>query len=421
MRRAGGSVVLSALKIPGIRSVLGLYALDATLEFGLAVVLMVFVYGQTESPALVALMLTCKQIAPGALTAVTGLGLDRLRPRRALIVASSLRLVGLLMLGLAPFGVLTFVGAALLGFGGSIVRTVLRALLAVAAGAELRRASAALNVVFGIVLVYGPVLGAFLAATLPMAAAILLWLPMAALAGVLGYAMTGRSGQAALASYRAAGIADAHPTAGVSLADARTGWRLLIVAAATTFFIAMDEPALLAFVEQVLGGDVAEYGWLLAAWGGGLLVGGLVYGRLAALSNLGLFGGSALIVAAGYLGLAVSQSVTAAIAIAVVGGIGNGIFSASLLVAMFEAQPAAGTVRSSALLEFTNSAAPAAGMIAGGLIAELVAIRATLAIPGVATAALVIAWLAVESRATRRRHTPLRATGPAADAIEVAL
>lgn len=413
--------MLSALKLPAVRSVLGLYALDATLEFGLAVVLMVYVYGQTESPALVALMLTCKQIAPGVLTAATGLGLDRLRPRRALLLASSLRVVGLLVLGLAPFGVATFIGASLLGLGGSVVRTVLRALLAVAAGGDLRRASAALNVIFGVVLIYGPVLGAILAAAFPIATAILIWLPIATVAGVLGYVLTGRPQPSDLAAYGKAPGAESAHVVGAPLADVRRGWRLLIVAAATTFLIAMDEPALLAFVEQALGGDVGDYGGLLAAWGGGLLVGGLVYSRLAALPTLWLLAGSAFVVAAGYLGLAASQTVPAAVAVAVAGGIGNGIFSASLLVAMFEVRPAASKVRSAALLEFTNSAAPAAGMIAGGLIAQFVALRATLAIPGIATAVLVAGWLVVEVRAYRRQHSSLRVAGPASDAMEVAL
>lgn len=427
--------MLSVLRIRGVRPVLGLYALDATLEFGLAVVLMVLVYDATQSPALVALMLTCKQIAPGVITAISGLGLDRMSPRRGLLMASTLRLVGLLVLALSPFGVLTFVGAALLGFGGSVVRTVLRALLAVAAGAELRHASAALNVIFGVVLVYGPLLGAVLAASLALATAVLVWLPVALVAGLGGYLLTTARAGMGFSSYAeqapdASGASelqsegvpgDAALREPVDRRAARAAWRLFVVASATMFFIAMDEPALLAFVEQGLGGDVGDYGWLLAAWGGGLLLGGALYGRLVRLPTAPLFGAAAVVVALGYLGLAASQSVPAAIGIAVFGGIGNGVFSATMLVAMLESQPAASTVRSSALLEFIGNAAPAAGMIAGGLVAEFIAIRATLAIPGVATVLLIGGWLLLERQHGRQRPAARPAAVPAPDGVEVAL
>lgn len=430
--------MLSALRIRGVRPVLGLYALDATLEFGLAVVLMVLVYDATQSPALVAVMLTCKQIAPGVITAISGLGLDRMSPRRGLLMASALRLVGLLVLALSPFGVLTFVGAALLGFGGSVVRTVLRALLAVAAGAELRHASAALNVIFGVVLVYGPLLGAVLAASLSISVAVLVWVPVALIAGVGGFVLTSASDGMGISSY-ALQESESHAVSEVSTVgapaggesaelasrrEARAAWRLFVVASATMFFVAMDEPALLAFVEQSLGGDVGDYGWLLAAWGGGLLLGGALYGRLVRLPTAPLFGVSALVVALGYLGLAASQSVAMAMVIAVFGGVGNGVLSATMLVAMLESQPAASTVRSSALLEFIGGAAPAAGMIAGGLLAEFVAIRATLAVPGAATLLIVGGWLLLERQHGRRRPAPRAvpaATSPAPDAMEVAL
>ncbi|MEH3054379.1 MAG: hypothetical protein PGN13_10295 [Patulibacter minatonensis] len=418
--------MLKAARLPGVRPIIAVYAIDVTLELALAVVLMVLVWNGSGSAALVALMLACKQILPGLLVGASVLGLEQRSRREVLVAGGMLRLAGLLLIALAPLGPLTFVGATLAGLGASMARTMLRVLLTDRAGEHLRRASAAFNIVFSLACVYAPIVGALLVSVLAPGDAVLVIAPAALISVAGGLWLTRGASELAVAAADATpasapeGNGEEADPSGVSRAEAARAWRLIAVAAVAVFAMSMDEPALLAFTERVLGGSVADYGWILAAWGGGMFLGGLLYTRLVTLSTALLFGISTTLVGVSYLGLAASSSVPVALAVAVGGGIANGMLLTALTVATLEASPLVGTLESAASLELVYSSAPAVGMVVGGLLAEVAPLRLTLAVPGTLTILVVIVWALAERRAARAAHSQSARRLPAAVAPEAA-
>ncbi len=156
---------------------------------------------------------------------------------------------------------------------------------------------------------------------------------------------------------------------------------------------AMDEPALLAYVRDGLGGDVGTYGLILVVWGAGIIVGGLLYaargvGAPFAAIVLGV-ASSAL----GYLGLGFAPNVLVAVVAAVIGGMGNGAYWVAIVTTVLERAPSGEEARVSARLEGLATAMPAVGILLGGVVAEVVSPRVTLWLPGLVALVALAAWV----------------------------
>jgi MFS family permease len=403
MRRAGGSVVLSALRQPGVGRLVAVGGLEYLLEYATSVVLMVLVYDLSGSPLAAAAMLVAKQGIPGLLLARFGAALDRLGERRRLRVAYAVRGVAFGLLGLVDAVGVLVVLAFVAGMSGGVVRATLRAQLARAThGAVRRQAIAANNILFAAVGLLGPAVGAAACAIAGAQGALAI-----GMAGAIALALAAPGAVVASASVAEIDEADvAHSPAGLRSAAGLSVGPLLVLGGLMTALFAMDEPALLAYAERTLGSGLGGYGGILVAWGIGMIAGGFVYSALAGGSVKRLFIAATVASAAGYLGLGLAPTLVVALAMAVLGGIGNGFFWASLSTLVFEASMPGDETRQAGRLEAIATATPAAGMLLGGLVAEYVSLRVTLLAPGILALLAVLVWAAAVWRSERRELRP---------------
>ena len=175
--------------------------------------------------------------------------------------------------------------------------------------------------------------------------------------------------------------------------------RLLIAQGAAFVFFAAVIPIEVIYSKQTLGTGDSGYGLLLASWGAGMVLGGIVFAavRRAPLPVLLFF--STIAVGAGYLGLAVAPTLAIACAASVVGGAGNGVQWVSAISAVQELTAAAMQARVMSVLESIGAAMPGVGYLVGGLIASGASPRATFLVAGVGVLAIAaVAALAMGTK-----------------------
>jgi MFS family permease len=165
--------------------------------------------------------------------------------------------------------------------------------------------------------------------------------------------------------------------------------RLIAAEAAALVFFSAVVPVEVVYAKEALGTGDAGYGALLASWGGGMVLGSLVFAtaRRASLPVLLFF--STLAIAAGYLGMAAAPTLLVACAAAVVGGTGNGVQWVAVISAVQELTSARMQARVLSVLESIGAALPALGFVVGGVIAELNGARTTFTFAGIGVVLVV--------------------------------
>ncbi len=160
MHRRGVWGVLSALRQPGVRWIVGFHGADLAVEYASSIALMVLVYDRTGSPIAAAAMLLAKQVVPGFLAVALGRLLEPVEPRAGLSLAYAARGTAFLLLAAAGPGAI-YALAFVAGLAGTASRVFIRATVARAtAGPQFRAVSALQNVVFGVMALAGPAAGA---------------------------------------------------------------------------------------------------------------------------------------------------------------------------------------------------------------------------------------------------------------------
>jgi hypothetical protein len=164
---------------------------------------------------------------------------------------------------------------------------------------------------------------------------------------------------------------------------------LLIAQGGAFVFFAAVIPIEVIYAKQTLAAGDSGYGLLLASWGAGMVVGGLVFAaiRRSPLPYLLFF--STLTVGAGYLGLAVAPTLALACCASVVGGAGNGVQWVAAISAVQELTVPGMQARVMSVLESIGAAMPGIGYVAGGLIATAREPRATFLVAGIGVLAIV--------------------------------
>jgi MFS family permease len=258
----------------------------------------------------------------------------------------------------------------------------------------LRRGNAILNLGFSIGGALGPALaGALVTALGPSSALLLDALTFVAVAAILASAAnlrvesdpTTRSWSRLRAGLREAW---SHP-------DVR---RLLVAQSLALVFFSAVVPIDVVFAKQTLGAGDAGYGALLAAWGAGMVLGGIAYAASTRLPLLLVLGLSTALVGAGYGGLALAPNLAVACACSVVGGFGNGAQWIAFVTAIQQGVSDVSQSAVMALIESINQLMPAIGFLLGGLIASLASARAAYA---VAAGGVLLVLLAVAIRPPR--------------------
>jgi predicted MFS family arabinose efflux permease len=164
---------------------------------------------------------------------------------------------------------------------------------------------------------------------------------------------------------------------------------------AAFIFFAAVLPVEVIFVKDTLGSGDSGYGAFLASWGIGMVLGSVVFATLRRSGLPSLLVYSTVAVGAAYLGLAAAPTLLSACAIAVIGGLGNGIQWVAIVSAIQEMTRISMQARVMSVLESVSSAMPGLGYLVGGLVAAGHSPRTTFLVAGAGV--LVVLAVAIRS------------------------
>ena len=408
----------AALRLPAFPRLLGAYAVSQLGDWAAEVALAVLVYALTESPVAIAVTWLVHRCLLGLAAPLLVARLERHRPQRLLpaLALSQATIFAALALsagraGLAGILVLVAADGLIAPVSRALVRSTIAAVTRPAG--LLAEGNAAVNVAFTTNAMLAAAVGGILTATLGAPAALAFnALTFLAVAALLGSAPLPRG----------AGddVTEEQPSAVAALRAAVTYVReqrplalMLGAYAAFTVFAMAITPVEVVLVRGTLHAGSAALGVVLGAWGVGMIVGGMLVGRIRRRVGLAaLLVGAAVAEAAAFLGMGLSASVVEVAAFAALGGAGNGLEGVLFMTAVQERVSDAYQARVSGLMEALMTAAVGIGFIAGGTIAALAGARATYVAAGLGGLA-VIAWTLTRLRAHARPAPALGALAPA--------
>jgi predicted MFS family arabinose efflux permease len=161
-------------------------------------------------------------------------------------------------------------------------------------------------------------------------------------------------------------------TGGLSFVRTHPTVRLLIggQALALVFFTVII-PIEVVYARETLGTGDAGFGALLSAWGAGIVVGSLIFIVAKRGAPLVLALASTGAVAVAYIGMSLVDTLAAACALSVLGGIGNGIQWVAVMTALQAETPLDLQARVVGLLESVAAAVPGLGFLIGGVLTSL--------------------------------------------------
>lgn len=175
-------------------------------------------------------------------------------------------------------------------------------------------------------------------------------------------------------------------------------------------FFYLVVPVTVVYATRSLHAGASGYAVILAAWGGGIVIGSIAHVRLAGRVGRAMILVSTLAVAAGYLGTAVAPSLALAGVASVIGGIGNGTQWVAVETTVHALVEERFRVRVAAVLEALAALAPGAGIVLGGALTALLSARAAYLTAGLGLIVLVVSVaLAHGLRAMRVSAPPPRA------------
>ncbi len=188
---------------------------------------------------------------------------------------------------------------------------------------------------------------------------------------------------------------------------------LLVAFGVVLFLFSVAVPVEVIFAKQILHAGDRGYGFMLGSWGVGMIIGGVIYAGASRINNVTLLLAAAMLNAAGYGGLAVSDTLLAACAFSVLGGIGNGIGGITAITAIQQAIPLTAQSVVMAVFETINQAAPALGFVVGGAVAALGDARDAYAVSAIGVAIVIVGACVLigMSRYARVRRPPPHAPG----------
>jgi MFS family permease len=399
------------LRQPGFRRLAVSYTLNELGDWLGIIALAILVFDQTGSAIATAGLFLGTRFAPALLAPPLVARVERIPPRFALagIYCCEAAAFGVLALlvdhfSLAAVVVMATVDGTLALSGRSLTRSVVAALLK--PSGELRSGNAILNMGFTGGAAVGPALGGVVVAGLGLQSALLLdalsFLAIAAImfAGPLPHAQPEE------------GRWRDRFRAGLAYVATRVPLRRLLFAQGAAFiFFSAVIPIEVIYAKSTLGSGDSGYGALLASWGIGMVLGGLVFAGLRRTGFPLLLLYSTLAVGISYLGLAAAPTLLAACGISVIGGLGNGVQWVSIVSAIQEMTRGSMQARVMSVLESIGSAMPGLGFLIGGLIVEGHSPRTAFLVAGVGI--LVVLAVATRSLAGTPWSRGEGAIGPA--------
>lgn len=383
------------------------------------VALALAVFDHTHSALAVASVLIAAQVVPAFVVPTLIARVEASTRRRELsglfyVEAVAIGAVAVLLSHFWLPGVLLLV--AIDGTAALAANALLRTQLAATAKRELdagedphaaeQQANAALNVVFSITFVLGPVLAGLLAAAAGAAAA--LWVDVASflICGTLLLDLHPHVSEAASESVAARLRAAWQHVKGVPAL--RT---LLIAQGVGLIFFESAVPIEVAYAKRTLLAGDGGYGLLVTCWGVGVVLGSIVFARAGTRALVAMLSLGTLAIGAGYLGFAAAPTLAVASLAAVVGGVGNGVQYAPVISGVQRLTPAALQGRVMGLLESISAIAPALGLALGGALVAIASPRFAFFVVGAGAALTAAVFARVRFEGAGRAPAPADAVG----------
>ncbi len=402
---------------PDLRRILVAYTVNELGTWFGYIALAVAVYDHTHSAIAIAALFLCGRCVPAVLVPPLVARVEASQRRGELSGLYAVEAVATLALAMLVFhfwlpGVLVLV--AVDGTAALAAKALLRA-VAARTGADSedllasgdadrevreRRANAALNLSFSATVAIGPALAGVLVATAgPSWALVVDAVSFAACAVML---LDARSyiEEMSTASIRNR-IADAW---GYVKAAPMLRSVLMAETFALIFFTA-TVPIEVIYSKSVLHGGDAGYGAFTAAWGAGMVVGGLVFSRSLRKPLPVLLAASTAVIGLAYLGFSAAPNIGLACAAAVVGGIGNGVQWAALIGAVQRFTPPRLHGQLMGAVESMAAMCAAIGFSAGGIVITVASPRLAYLLAGAAILLLTSAFASL-ARATATDEVP---------------
>jgi len=397
---ATASASTSPFRFSGFRALLSTYAIAEIGDQFAIVALAVLVYERTSSPyAIAATFLVGKFLPALASTALVA----RMAHMRAVHSLTALLLAQVVCYGaLAAIAQsaprLGYLLPVLLieGLFAVTVRGLSRGVVAMTLDDDetLRRGNAIINIIFGVGTVLGPILAVLILER---------WSAPAALAAAGGAFLL-------CAVVIAAGGREL-PTAELHEAEQRHStreglrytWssplarRLVVGQAVAMGFGTVIVPIEVVYVSESLHESASAFGWLLAAWGGGILAGSAIFAR-SSISLDRLVPGATALIGIGLVVMALAPTIGIAIAGSAIGGIGNGIQWVAVLTALQQSVSSQFYARTSGLLESVMSGVPGIAYPVGAVIAGLAGPRNAYALSGAGVLMVAGYWAMTRAR-----------------------
>lgn len=387
MRKPG---LTHPLKRPQFRRLAASYVINELGDWMGIVALSLLVFDQTGSAVATTGLFFGTRFVPALLAPVLVSRLEQPPPRLTLsllycgeaVAFGVLALLGGGSFSLAAVIAIAAVDGTLALTSSSLTRAVVAALLE--PSGELRAGNAALNVALTICAALGPALAGLIAAGFGVQTALLL-------DAVSFYAI-------AWVIWTAGPLPHASPEeghtrkriqAGIAyLREQATLRRLLIAQGAAFIFFATVIPIEVVYAKETLGTTDSGYGIMLASWGGGMVLGSIIFAaaQRVALPTLLFF--STLAVGAGYLGLAAAPTLAVACAASVLGGTGNGVQWVSVISAVQELTAQNMQARIMSVLWSIGAAMPGVGYAVGAVVAVAFEPRTTFLVAGLGVVAI---------------------------------
>jgi MFS family permease len=180
--------------------------------------------------------------------------------------------------------------------------------------------------------------------------------------------------------------------AGLDVLRAYAAVRRLLVAVAFVFLLgSIPIPIEVVFAKETLHAGDRGYGFLLGAWGVGMIVGGVGFAAFTEMRLIRLLGVSTVLALLGYAGLAISPTLEVACLFSALGGIGNGAGWIAAVTAVQERIPISTQSAVMSVLEGINQLMPAVGFIVGGAITAATSPRDAYAVSAIGVAVVVVA------------------------------
>ncbi|HUN78177.1 MAG TPA: MFS transporter [Solirubrobacteraceae bacterium] len=407
---------------PRVRRILLAYTLNEVGTWLGYVALSVAVYDATGSGAAVAGLLVASRLVPALIVPALVARVEASRRSGELSVLYLVQAACTAALA-ATIGDMWLPAVLLLvmidGAAALTASALLRAEATRAQGSA-RSATAALNFAYTAALIVGPALAGVLVGAWGAEVALLIDAASFVVAAALLRTLHPHIEEAGRESVRARlAVAWSHLRGTPAL------WRLLVVEAVAIVFFAAAEPVEVIYAKSTLAAGDWGFGLLLATWGVGMALGGVLFGAARTLSLRSMLISGTLAIGFGYLGFAAAPNLALACVAAVIGGIGTGMQWGAWLAAAQILTPSALHGRLMGAMQSINSLCPALGFALGGAVATLSSARVAFVVAGGASVMLAGVFVRGTTRLPAPTDAPageaLAPQTPAAEEASVAL